>query len=334
MKVAVIQGGPSTEAEVSRASSASVARALIFFFFSCERFELDSMLSSKLTEMRPDVVFPAVHGAQGEDGCLQGLLEILGLPYVGCDVRASAIAADKLATKLFFRSAALPVAGERRLTADVLSSDLPKLLASLRQELGSDLVVKPVQGGSTIGISRVFSSATHAEFEAALRAAFKHDDVAMAETYLAGQELTCAVLEDESGPRALPVVLIQDQASGWYDFESKYAAGGSAHVCPAPLSADDTTKVQDAAVRAHLALGARDLSRTDFILTATEGPFLLELNTLPGMTDVSLFPDAARASGMSFEDLIEHLVLRAHRRGARRGAEGQALPAARPLPER
>lgn len=328
MKVAVVQGGPSTEAEVSRVSAASVAKALEARGHDCERFELDASLSARLCAWGPEVVFPAVHGAQGEDGCLQGLLEILGLPYVGCDVRASAIAADKLATKLFFRSAELPVAAERRLTPAALAGDVSSLLATLRAELGGDMVMKPVQGGSTIGISRVFSSAPAEEFEAALRLAFKHDDVAMAESYLVGQELTCAVLEDEAGPRALPVVLIRDQATGWYDFQSKYSPGGSAHVCPAPLSDSDRRKVQDAAVRAHLAIGARDLSRTDFILTQDRGPFLLEINTLPGMTNVSLFPDAARAAGMSFEDLIEHLVGRALRRGARPRARGEPLPGA------
>lgn len=332
MKVAVIQGGPSTEAEVSRASAASVHRALETHGHFCERFELDETLYERLGAWAPEVVFPAVHGAQGEDGCLQGLLEILGVPYVGCDVRASAIAADKLATKIFFRNALLPVAPERRLTAADLNGDSSALLASLREELGGDMIVKPVQGGSTIGISRVFSHATPAEFEAALRAALKHDDVAMAESYLPGLELTCAVLEDEKGPRALPVVLIQEQANGWYDFESKYAPGGSAHVCPAPLSVDDTRRVQEAAVRAHIALSARDLSRTDFILTKDRGPFLLELNTLPGMTAVSLFPDAARAAGLSFEELIEHLVKRALGRGARRRAQGEPLPGVQPLP--
>jgi D-alanine-D-alanine ligase len=328
MKVAVIQGGPSTEAEVSRKSAASVTRALEQRGHECQRFELDSALGPRLFAFLPEVVFPAVHGAQGEDGCLQGLLEIMGLPYVGCDVRASAIAADKLATKLFFRSAGLPVAGEQRLTAADLSGEPSRLLASLRAELDGDMVIKPVQGGSTIGISRVFSSATPEDLKAALGLALKHDTVAMAESYLAGQELTCAVLEDEAGPRALPVVLIRDQATGWYDFQSKYAPGGSAHVCPAPLSESDTKRVQEAAILAHVAIGARDLSRTDFILTKDKGPFLLEINTLPGMTDVSLFPDAARAAGMSFEDLIEHLVHRAHHRGARPRASGEPLPGA------
>jgi D-alanine-D-alanine ligase len=248
-------------------------------------------------------------------------------------VRASAIASDKLATKLYFRSASLPVAGERRLTASDLNGDSSILLASLREELGGDMIIKPVQGGSTIGISRVFAAATSTEFETALRGALSHDDVAMAESYLVGQELTCAVLEGEDGPQALPVVLIQDQANGWYDFESKYAPGGSAHVCPAPLSEKETKLVQQAAVRAHVAISARDLSRTDFILTRDRGPFLLELNTLPGMTDVSLFPDAARAAGMPFEDLVEHLVKRAAGRGSRRRPQGEPLPLARPLPE-
>ncbi len=331
MKVAIIQGGPSTEAEVSRASARAVESALRLRGHQCERFELEGGLGSRLFAERPDVVFPAVHGAQGEDGCLQGLLEILGLPYVGSDVRASAIAADKLASKLFFRSVGLPLAEERRLTRADLGAGPEHLLASLRESLGADMVIKPVQGGSTIGISRLFGDAPAEDLVSALHKAWDCDEVAMAESYLAGDELTCAVLEGDDGPRALPVLRIKDQKAGWYDFESKYAPGGSAHECPAKIPEDVSLRIQRAAETAHLAIGARDLSRTDFILTAN-GPFILELNTLPGMTDVSLFPDSARAAGTSFEDLVQHLVQRALERGARRGARGEPLPLARPLP--
>lgn len=331
MKVAIIQGGPSTEAEVSRASAKAVERALSARGHECDRLELDAGIAARLCDSRPEVVFPAVHGAQGEDGCLQGVLEVLGLPYVGSDVRASAIASDKLASKLFFRSAGLPLAPDRRLIRADLEEGPEALLASLHEELGLDLVIKPVQGGSTIGISRVFRGATKEEFEAALQKAWACDEVAMAETYLQGEELTCGVLEGDDGPRALPVLMIKDQKAGWYDFESKYAPGGSAHECPAKIPEDVGLQIQRAAEGAHLALGARDLSRVDFILTA-RGPVILELNTLPGMTDVSLFPDSARAAGMSFEYLVEHLIQRAARRGARKGAQGEPLPGAGPLP--
>jgi D-alanine-D-alanine ligase len=326
MKVAVIQGGPSGEAEVSRKSAEAVAGALARAGHEAQRFELDGDLPRALDNYRPDVVFPAVHGTQGEDGCLQGLLEILGLPYVGSDVRSSAVAADKWSAKVFFRNAGLTVADERRLTQSDRERNASELLAELRAQIGPDLVLKPAQGGSTIGIERVFRTVSDEDFVRALSDAFGHDDFVLVETYVSGKELTCAVIDDENGPRAFPVTLITSSATDWYDFVSKYSPGGSAHLCPAPLSEAETEAVQKAAVAAHGALGARDLSRSDFILAEDGTAYLLELNSLPGMTEVSLYPEAARAAGMSFPDLVDHLVRRAATRGARSGGIPRPLP--------
>jgi D-alanine-D-alanine ligase len=326
MKVAVIQGGPSTEAEVSRKSAAAVHEALVTAGHQADCFELDGALSSELLQAGPDVVFPVVHGSQGEDGCLQGLLEVLGLPYVGSDVRASAIAADKLASKLFFRESGLLVAKDRRLEAKDQQSPPKDLWRSLQKELGPEMVVKPAQGGSTIGIERLLEGSGAEDFARALDGALKYDPVALAETYVAGQELTCAVLDEDEGPRALPVTLITSESADWYDFDAKYAPGGSSHQCPAPLSSEITQAIQAASVAAHLSIGARDLSRSDFILAPSGDAYLLELNTLPGMTSTSLFPEAAQAAGLTFPALADHLVKRAAARGARAGLVGRPLP--------
>jgi D-alanine-D-alanine ligase len=274
------------------------------------------------------VVFPAVHGAQGEDGCLQGMLEVLRFPYVGSDVRSSAIAADKVCSKVFFRQAGLTVARDSVLGSDALAEDPERLLRRLRTEVAPDFVIKPSEGGSTIGISRVFSGASVDEFRAALEEGFRHDDAVLAEQYIIGNEVTCSVIEDEYGARALAITAIVEASTGWYDFQSKYAPGGSTHQCPAQLSVELEARIQKAAVTAHRAVGARDLSRSDFIISSADESFLLEINTLPGMTDVSLYPEAAQAVGISFPDLLDGFVRRALARGDRWQVQGRPLPGA------
>lgn len=303
MKVAVIQGGPSAEAEVSRASGAAVARALEEAGHAAAVVELNPRLAGELLALSPDVVFPVAHGSQGEDGCLQGMLEILGLPYVGSGVRASALAADKVSAKTVYSAAGLPVAGQRV----VRPSDRVRL-AELRDELGHQLIVKPAEGGSTLGMSRLLKSASEEDWQAALQLARSHASRVLVEELVVGTELTCGVLEVDGEPRALPPTQVSAIATEWYDFESKYAPGGSRHQCPAPISEELTRRVQEAAVLAHDALGARHLSRTDVICRTHGGFVLLETNTLPGMTDVSLFPEAAEVAGWTFPQLIHGLV--------------------------
>jgi D-alanine-D-alanine ligase len=326
LTVAVVQGGPSSEASVSRASAAGVKKALGESGHRAETVELDAGLPARLLASRPDVVFPAVHGAVGEDGALQGLLEVLGLSYVGSGVLASAIAMSKPHAKAHFRQAGLPVARD-----DVVRLGEPVAAAAerVRSALGAAVAVKPGAGGSAIGVELVAADVPSSALVAALERALALDPVVLVEELRPGKEVTCAVLEDDDGtPRALPATLILPQAAGFYDFKSKYGTGGSVHRCPAPFGADLTRAIQAAAVSAHSVLGCRDLSRVDFVVDDAAGTFvLLEVNTLPGMTATSLFPEAAAAAGIPFPTLCDRLVRRAAARGPR------AVPAAIPMPE-
>lgn len=326
MKVAIVQGGPSPEAEVSRESARCVQKGLAEAGHESMLFELEATLGAGLLEYAPDVVFPAVHGTQGEDGCLQGLLEIIELPYVGSDVRGSALSADKVAAKHFFRSAGLRVAQERVLSQRHRAQDPRVLLNSLRGELGPALIVKPAQGGSTLGMARVREGDGADLFQQALVHAFEHDAHVLVEQFVQGIEVTCAVLQEKGEARALPVTLIEAHASDWMDFQSKYLAGGSKHTCPAPLDDGLILRIQQAAVAAHYSLGLRDLSRADFIISESQEAVILEVNTLPGMTDVSLFPEAAQAAGIPFSMLLDKLVTMACSRPRRKSPQAPHLP--------
>lgn len=322
--VAVVCGGPSSEAGVSRASAAGVEQALRAAGHRVEVLELDGSLASRLAAGGYEVVFPAVHGAFGEDGCLQGLLEIQGLPYVGSGVLASALAMSKPHAKVYLGRAGLPLA-----RGVVVSSGEAPLLAArrARAEVGAAVVVKPGGGGSAIGVEPVLSDAPDEALAAALGRALALDASVLVEEFRVGKEVTCAVLEEDGAPRALPPTLILPKASGWYDFQSKYAAGGSVHQCPAPFAPELVARVQAAAVSAHVCLGCRDLSRVDFVVDDESGSFcVLEVNTLPGMTATSLFPEAAAAAGIPFPELCDRLVRRAHARGRTAHQIGVPMP--------
>jgi D-alanine-D-alanine ligase len=324
--VAVIAGGPSSEAAVSRTSGAAVARALQASGHRSRVLELESGLLGALGSGEFDVAFPTTHGPLGEDGCLQGLLEVLGLPYVGSGVLASALAMSKPHAKAQFRWRGLPVADEAIVRR---GEALERRAAEIRQTLGASVVVKPATGGSAIGVSRIAESDSDASFVAALEQALAVDALVLVERFVLGDEVTCAVLENEAGDaEALPPTLILPKAADWYDFRSRYAPGGSEHRCPAPFEPAVTTKIQRIAEAAHRTLGARDLSRVDFVVGHGREPSvtLLEVNTLPGMTATSLFPEAAAVRGIGFDSLCDSLVRRARARPARKS------PAVVPMP--
>jgi D-alanine-D-alanine ligase len=309
VKIAVVQGGPSSEAEVSRASAAGVTGALEEAGHRVERLELEPAVAEKLRTGGYDVVFPVVHGAVGEDGALQGLLEVLGLPYVGSDVLASAMAMDKSIARLVFANAGLPIARGVAVTrGDALSC-----ARAARKEAGAAVVVKPASSGSAIGVSRFEASATDEDVARGIEAAWKLDRTAIVEAFVKGREITCSVL-DTGTPKVLAATEIASPMDAFYTYAARYAPGRSRHTCPADLGALEK-RVHEVAIAAHVALGCRDLSRADFIVTESD-VVLLEVNTLPGMTATSLYPEAAAAAGVPFSVLCDALVKNAHARGA------------------
>ena len=328
LSVAVVQGGPSVEAEVSRASAVGVTKALTEAGHSVVRYELDAFLPESLRTGGFDVVFPVTHGTVGEDGSLQGLLEVLDQPYVGSGVLASALAMDKRVARIMFAAAGLPVARGVTVVRADLRGDALAAARQVREAVGARVVVKPSAHGSAIGVSRLEASASDAEVAAAIEAVWAIDETALVEHFARGREVTCGVLEVD-GATALPVTEISSPADPFYTFEAKYAPGRSAHRCPADLPEHLAAAVQGAAVRAHRALGCRDLSRVDFVVGddgAPEAITLLEVNTLPGMTATSLYPEAAAAAGIPMGRLCDGLATRAHARGPAPRMEGRPIP--------
>ncbi len=335
LSVAVVQGGPSSEAEVSRASAAGVSAALKEAGHSVVRLELDPFLSESLRTGGYDVVFPVAHGALGEDGGLQGLLEVLGMAYVGSGVLASALAMHKRVARVLFAQAGLPVA---RGTVAVRAGEgasagggesAMAAAERARREVGARLVVKPSSHGSAIGVARFEADATAAEVARGIEAVWEIDAYAVVEHFARGREVTCGVLDLER-PEALPPTEIQTPNDAFYTFQARYSPGRSVHVCPADLGAPVTASVQAIATQAHTALGCRHLSRADFVVGDGDDAgavTLLEVNTLPGMTAMSLFPEAAAVHGLPMPRLCAALVERAYVGHA--AAAGSGPPAGR-----
>ncbi len=290
-KVAVLMGGPSREREVSLSTGLECAAALRES--GCEVIEVDAGpdLCARLTEIKPDVVFNALHGRFGEDGCVQGLLEWMGVPYTHSGVLASSLAMDKERAKAAFQSAGLPVV--KSIIADVAE-------VQAKHVMPPPYVVKPNNEGSSVGIYLVNEDANGPP-----KLSDDMPDTVMVETFAPGRELTTTVI----GDRALVVTDIL--TDGWYDYDAKYVEGGSKHVLPADLPAEITAACLDYALRAHNVLGCRGVSRTDFRwdeARGLEGLILLETNTQPGMTPTSLVPEQAAHLGISFPELTRWMV--------------------------
>ncbi len=311
LKIAVLQGGYTQEAEVSRTSAREVAAGLTACGHYVQRIELDADLTKNLLAAAPDVVFPALHGPPGEDGTVQGYLQMLGLPYVGAGVHGSAAAMDKSIAKAVFRRVGLPVAEEVLIAA---GSDPEQAAEHVVQTLGPRVVIKPCAQGSALGVTPLPNGG---DVAAAIARGLAAGGAVLAEPYVMGKEVTVGVLDlhgDEA--RSLPAIEVRTAIDTWYDFEHRYTAGASEHILPAPLSDACLARLGEIALNAHHALALRDLSRADFIVTDAEDIVLLEVNTLPGMTPTSLYPDAAAAIGLPFAQLMDALVHSALRRGA------------------
>lgn len=308
IKIAVVCGGPSAEAEVSRSSARGVVAALGENYPHVQTLELDSSLSQKLNKDSADVVFPVLHGSPGEDGTFQGFLEILGLPYVGSDVHSSSNAMDKIIAKELFSRVGLPIASQVVVRKE---SGIAESIEQIRQSLGSYVVVKPVSQGSGLGVGFVDNDNQLPE---AIESAFKFDHRLLVEQRIDGREITVGVIDTDEGPKAFEVIEITTPEGSWYDYEHRYTEGLSEHLIPAPLPQAQTKRLQSIALSAHQVLGCRDLSRADFVVASDDEEYLLEVNTLPGMTPTSLYPDAAKVYGLDFPALVSYLVERAFQR--------------------
>ena len=312
-RIAVIAGGTSNEAAVSRSSAAEVTKALQARHPDVAQFELDGSLTRALQTYAPDVVFPVLHGPPGEDGTVQGYLEILGYPYVGSGVHASACAMDKSLAKAVFRRVGLPLCPER-----VFAARTPVDVAC-RETLaafGDRVVVKPLRQGSAIGVTPVMNGG---DLTKPFETAFALGDGVLVEPFVLGMEVTVGVLDlHGQSARAFPSIEIRTPGGTWYDYRHRYTAGESQHIIPAPVSPACEARLGSIALAAHTALGCVDLSRSDFIVTDKEDVVLLETNTLPGMTPTSLYPDGAKAIGLDFPTLMDALVRSAMARGTRR----------------
>ncbi|MFN4185394.1 MAG: D-alanine--D-alanine ligase [Hyphomonas sp.] len=293
-RVAVIYGGWSSERPVSLSSGQQMATAARSAGYDVTEIDVTRDLATQLAEAKPDAVLNGLHGPWGEDGCVQGMLEVMGLPYSHSGVLASALAMDKLKSKAVYRSAGLDVADDRQVT---------RAEAAAAHALPPPYVIKPVNEGSSFGVLIVREGA-NAPPQELTGPNWRYGDYLMAEEYIPGRELTVAVL----GDRALAVTEITTLRD-YYDFDAKYAAGGSKHVIPADLPAQVTKAAMDAALLAHKALGCRGATRSDFRYDEKKDRLvILETNTQPGMTPTSLVPEQAAYVGMSFEDLVAWMI--------------------------
>jgi D-alanine-D-alanine ligase len=295
--VAVLMGGWSAERDVSLRSGAACAAALARLGYRVSPIDVARDIAAVLGDLKPDVALNVLHGRPGEDGTLQGVLEILGVPYTHSGVLASALAMQKDMAKQVFRGAGIPV---------------PEGLVVSRFEAGSKhllpppYVVKPIAEGSSKGVFIVMQDHGHPPQEL-YREDWAYGDRVIVEKYIAGKELTCAVM----GQEALGVIEIVP-AGQFYDYEAKYAPGGSKHLLPAPVSSFVYQQARRLALAAHLALGCRGVSRADFLyddrIEGTGGLVCLEVNTQPGMTETSLVPELAAHAGISFDELVKWMV--------------------------
>jgi|SRR5579872_444225 len=302
-RVAVLMGGPSSEREVSIATGTGVLQALQSLGYEAQAFDFDHRVVDALRAFAPDVVFNALHGIGGEDGQAQAILEWMGLPYTGSTIQGCAMSMDKHITKKLLAAEGLPTPAWD--VFDLSGGTLPLLPG-----LNLPLVVKPVDEGSSVGVTIV---RTHDQWKDAMIAYSERYGRVLVEEYVGGREFSVPVLFDE----VLPVVEIVAEDT-FYSYEAKYKPGGSRHLVPAPIGEDLTARLQVLALSTHRLMNLRDYSRTDILVSKEGRPYILEVNTLPGLTPTSILPDAARSIGISYESLVDRLVRAAYQRGHER----------------
>jgi len=298
LRIALLYGGFSTEREISIKTGGKIAENLnkkkyqVFLFDP--KTELGEFIKA-VDGKKIDLVFPALHGPLGEDGTIQGMLEILGLPYVFSGVLASSLAMDKERTKKILQTEKILMPYSIVIEKDYRKKDLNKIKLPV--------VIKPIFQGSSFG---VFIVRNRKELEGAIKEAFKFGAELMAEEFIEGREITAAALGNKK-PQALPLIEIRPKTAEFFDFQSKYEPGASDEICPAPLSRALTKRIQEISIRIHKILGCRGVTRSDFIIKNGQ-PYFLEINTIPGMTETSLVPLAAEVAGLSFSKLLDKLI--------------------------
>ena len=307
-RVAVLLGGESAEREISIRSGSAVLAALTRSGVNAMAFDPSIRPLQELVTEKIDRVFIALHGRFGEDGTVQGALELLKIPYTGSGVTASAVAIDKAMTKRVWQSAALPTPGFMSLNNDTDGDDVMR-------RLGLPLAVKPAREGSSLGFSKVTDATAFAD---AVQLARQYDAQVIAEQFVEGREFTCALLEDAAtgGVFALPVIEIVAPA-GNYDYQHKYFGSETKYLCPAPLDSTVEARMKAISVEAYQALGCSGWARVDLLWNGSSDPMLLEINTCPGMTDHSLVPMAAAQAGINFDQLVMRLTATASLKLAR-----------------
>jgi D-alanine-D-alanine ligase len=297
--VGVLLGGLSKEREISLKSGQAVLDALLVKGYDAVPVDVGRDVDAALQDKGVEVAFLALHGRYGEDGSIQGLLEIRGIPYTGSSVLASALAMDKYLTKELVRRIGIAVPDDYFF--DAVSDDLKTFLK--KNTFSYPLIVKPSREGSTIGIARAEDDS---QLQAAITAAARLDSRVLVEKFVQGREVTVGILNGQP----LPVLEVRPK-KGFYDFEAKYTVGATEYFCPADLPPALASRLQEDSLKVYRLLSCEGVARADFIISESQTPYFLEINTLPGMTATSLVPKAARAAGISFEDLVEKILLSA-----------------------
>lgn len=304
-KVAVLMGGSSAERPVSLMSGSGVLAALQSQGVDAQAFDPSERDLSELKREGFQRCFIALHGRHGEDGTVQGALELMGIPYTGSGVAASAVAMDKIMTKRLWLAEGLPTPRWRRLS---LAEQTREQMRTVPDDLGLPLIVKPAREGSSFGVSKVMG---YSQVQEAVKLAAQYDADVLCEEFISGEEVTCAVLGTGDAAAALPVIRIQ-APDGNYDFEHKYISNDTRYLCPSGLPEAEEAEIQRIVVEAYRLLGCRGWGRADLMIRASDRqPFLLEMNTSPGMTSHSLVPKSAQQAGLNYEQLCLHLLSQA-----------------------
>jgi D-alanine-D-alanine ligase len=310
-RVAVLKGGRSLERQVSLKSGARVQDALERLGHAVIAVDVGSDLVDRLTAARPDVAFVALHGRDGEDGTVQELLEVMGIRYTGSGVSACIRAADKVLAKHAMRDAGIPTPEFYAFNETAFKElGAAQALPAIEERLDFPIVVKPAGQGSALGIK---FARTPGDVPAALVAAFSYDRKVLLERHVTGRDLAVSIIDDNGGPRPLPIVEAVPEQEDFYDFESRYEIGRTRFECPASIEPDAAARAAEIAVKVYELLGCSGFARVDLMLEDETGElYVLEANSIPGLTETSLLPQAADAAGIGFDQLIERILKAAH----------------------